>query len=136
MILTDTGTRTSAKAQPLHRIEISLFDLKYDKMKERLQFFIELYPTHIIVETEAYLDRYPTPQNKEDGKYDTVEDFYMRESDFIIKSAIDTVESYFNVEDEIWVCQLHFNGRVSSFRFQTEKEMRSLESILRNYIIS
>lgn len=112
-------------------IKLPLFDLRYNKIREGIEHFIELHPRHLVWKLHCYLDIHP----KEDDDFFTVkENEYFCNVDVILKDKIGSIESYFDNKYELWVVAVWFGDRSTDCKFETEASMRKVEKELHNWI--
>lgn len=116
------------------KLTLPFFDLKYDKIKEPICHYVELYPAHLIYDFQCYMDKHPSPDDVDN--FTVREDVYENNSDFILKKSIANTNSYWSSGSEIWKYDIHLtSGQYLSFKFQDESEMRKVESLVNKWLL-
>lgn len=114
-------------------ITLPLFDLTYDKIKEAICHEITLFDTHFTHKLDAYYDSHPKP---DDDLGIVKEDEYYNHFDFVLKSAIVSIESNYSNEHETWVLSIYCSsGRYNDCKFPTEDALRKVEKQLHNWLL-
>lgn len=119
-----------------HRIDLRLFDLSIDRIKEAVCAYVILNENHFIYHLECYLEKHP---DKEEGEYQ-IKDSYLNYTGLYLKSAITSVELDFdssNEDFEFWCVEINVFGMRSDIRIkcETQTEGQDMFEKIKNYIL-
>lgn len=107
-------------------IELPLFDLKYNKIRDPIKHVVELHETFFLLHRECYFDSIPTPEDIENSKFEEKENCYMKDVDVVMKSHIQGVDTYIDEEVDVWVIGINYSDRSITLKFEKEKQMRNV----------
>ena len=106
------------------KIEIPLFDLKYQKNIRQVQHYIELNERCLKFVIDCYLDQHP---REDDDLGITKEDQYCNQVDYIKKDSIYWIKSKYEQEYDIWQVFIYYGNEDTYAQFETEKKAKEFE---------
>lgn len=120
------------------KIELPLFDLKYDKIAEPIAHTLELLDNKIVYHFECYMDKYPDEEDESNGWLLPKEGVYQNIWLRVRRERIYSIESSWLEDSQLWVLVLTYLGVDEHIRikFKTEKELREVESAIDRWLFT
>lgn len=109
------------------KIDLPLFDLKYQKNPKKIHHYMVLYPTKLLFVIECYMDSYPKP---DDDLGVIIEDQYLNQVDSIRKDGIYWIKRSFSNEFEIWTVEIFFGSQDTYVNFETQEKAEAFYNTL------
>lgn len=119
------------------KVELPLFNLKYNTIKQEIAHYIEFHETHLIWVLKCYIDVLP---KTEDGEFEIKENQYTDQTDFVLKSNQLYIYSYYCNTNDLWVVSLNGISKpnadcLQDCKFETEAQMRQVEKVFHEWLI-
>lgn len=119
------------------RINFELFDLKVDKIRNPIAYYVELLPTKILYHLEAEIDKEPDIENEsyesEEGVYLCETRVYKREA--LIGCSISFTKPF---DDELHIVMIEVMGASDNIEvtFKSKKAALKFHSQIIKYILN
>jgi hypothetical protein len=108
------------------KIELPLFDLKYNKNLKRIQHHFILEEDMLVFVLECYMDVHPKPEDDLPViKYEQ----YLNQIDRIRRKDIYYVCTKYNNDMETWSLEWWFGNEDLYCNFETEAQLREVEKV-------
>lgn len=122
------------------KIEIPLFDLSTDRIKDPISHYIIIESDHVVYHLECYIDKIPDIKQEE---YDVIEDQFLFYHGIILREFISAVDLDFTPSangDDKYDCysvEISVTGMAARIRlkFETQEKAQPVLDILTKYIL-